>query len=189
MPLKRVLKYKVAESTFTFEGKKVTLIDLTKMLEDNKIWPAEMKERYSRRVVVGGPECRSFDNCRDNQEMKDSAYCFASKQIDKIVPTITREDLLRANEDNKNAKVVDALPSGIDPKSIFAQEEIYYAETQKKTGSPNDYGQFLFAKLPRDYLSFYNLIKAGDSQIKTQYKPFLFTFIFLNQNLRSNQCE
>ena len=151
------------------------MIDLNKMLEDNMIWPKDMKERYSRRVVVGGPECKSFDNCRDFQEMKDSAYCFASKQIEKIETSLTREDLLAKNS-AKAGSFIDSLGSGASEKiKGYKQESIYYAETQKKTGAPNDYGQYLFAKLPHDYLKFYNEIKSGSNMIRTQYKPFLFT--------------
>lgn len=122
---------------------------------EQQIWPRDLKEKYSKRVTVGGDECRGFDLCRNYAEMKDSAYCFASKQI------TNRREL---------------PPSYIDPKYEHRNKDdnIYYAETQRKTGSINDYGQYLFAKLPNDAYSYKELTK-NDPMVIIRYQPFLFT--------------
>ena len=137
------------------------MAQLNKILEDQIIWPKDMKERYSRRVLVGGPECKAYFSCRDNQESKDTAYCLASKQLDQI------------------EKMPAAIQDGADQYQIFSgagANTIYYAETQKKTGSTNDYNQYLFARLPTDYMNFYEQQKNGDSNLKLKYKAFLFTY-------------
>lgn len=134
------------------------MAELSKILEEQIIWPGDMKERYSRRVLVGGPECKAYGSCRDNQELKDTAYCLSSKMLESIT----------------------TLPTPIDSSEsqyieYNSDNTIYYVETQKKTGSTNDYGQYLFARLPKDYMKFYNQQKDGDSNLKLRYKPYLFT--------------
>lgn len=119
-----------------------------------------MKERYSRRVMVGGPECKAYLACRDNQELKDTAYCLASKQLSKL--------------DTLPVAIIDNAPQ-YDSFKGSQENTIYYVETQKRTGSTNDYGQYLFARLPKDYMKFYEQQKDGDNMLKLKYKPFLFT--------------
>lgn len=99
-------------------------------------------------------------SCRNAQEVKDVAYCFASKQIEKI-----EKELPLAYEE----------PSPYTAKN--RDNTIFYVETQKKTGTMNDYGQFLFAKLPRDGNN-YKEMTVSDPAIIRSFKPYLFTFFF-----------
>lgn len=142
----------------------MTLQELNDMLQENKVWPKDMKERYSRRVTVGGPECNSYSSCRNFQESKDAAYCFASAQIAKI------NDYPPAFGEGGESDKYKAQFGGA------SQNTIYYAETMKKTGSPNDYNQYLFARLPIKYMDYFNQYRATGSNLLIKYKPFLFTF-------------
>lgn len=99
------------------------------------------------------------DSCRDSLELKDAAYCFASKQIKKM----NRELPLTFTE--------EALPKYLDWNY---KDTIYYVETQKKTGRMNEYTQFLFAKLPDDPIEYKKLYK-NDPEVKIKVNPFLFT--------------
>ena len=157
-----------SETRFEFEGKSMTLHELKDLLTENIIWPKEMKERYSRRVTVGGPECKAFSSCRNFGESKDAAYCFASAQITEI-PNLP--DRFEENSGDAELYKADFGAPG--------DNTIYYAETQKKTGSPNDYNQYLFARLPTNYTKYYEQYKATGSNLLIRYKPFLFTFTML----------
>ena len=139
------------------------------MLKENQIWPKDMKERYSRRVAVGGPECKSYSSCRNFQESKDVAYCFASSHIGGKLEGQTYPKSFDDGEDSKN--YVAQFPEG--------DNTIYYAETQRKSGSTNDYMQFLFARLPKDYRKYNEQYRAKGSNLKIRFKPFLFSFILL----------
>ena len=151
------------ETRFEFEGKSMTLQELNDMLQENKVWPKDMKERYSRRVTVGGPECNSYSSCRNFQESKDAAYCFASAQIALISKY---PEPFEEGGDNDNYKKDFGSPG---------DNTIYYAETMKKTGSPNDFNQYLFARLPIKYDQYFKSYKATGSNLLIRYKPFLFT--------------
>ena len=145
---------------YQFEGKSYSMAQLSDILKEQIIWPADMKERYSRRVLVGGPECKAYFSCRDTQELKDCAYCLASKLLKNIasMPKSTNGDASYAIYDSPAANT------------------IYYAETQKKSGSTNDYTQFLFARLPIEYMKFYDAQRNKDVNLRTAYKAFLFTY-------------
>lgn len=106
------------------------------------------------------------ESCRNWDEIKDSVYCFASKQIGKI-------------GSNTDIGEIGLPPSyGDDMKDFNDKDTIYYAETVKKTTSLNDYAQFLFAKLPENPLEFKKLTKENP-ELNAAYKPFIFSFEFL----------
>ena len=158
------------------------------MLVVNVIWPKEMKERYSRRVTTGGIECKGFDSCRDFQEMKDAAYCFASKQMNYMSQE-SKDEWVKNQKENEGKHGDDMWNGASDNARSFKTETIYYAETQKKTGAPNDFNQYLFAKLPVNYMKFHEEIKLGNFNLKVNYKPYLFTFDLLIQRLCANQPQ
>lgn len=139
------------------------MAQLNDILKEQIIWSADMKERYSRRVLVGGPECKAYFSCRDTQEIKDTAYCLASK----LLPSISS----MPDPVKKGEAYVGYTAEYADTKS----NTIYYAETQKKSGSTNDYTQFLFARLPIDYMKFYDAQRQGDTTLRVAYQAFLFT--------------
>ena len=99
-------------------------------------------------------------SCRDAQEMKDSAYCFASKQIERI------------GRELPFSYTQEKLPKYMDQNT---EDRIFYAETQVKTGTMNAYGQYLFAKLPKDG-NQYKEMTVSDGSIIEGYQPYLFTF-------------
>lgn len=136
--------------------------ELLDILKENQIWPKEMEERYSQRVAKGGPECKSYSSCRNFDEMKDVAYCFATSQMEKL-----GENIPDPFEGQTSPYIAEFGGSA---------NTLYYAETLRKSGSPNDYSQYLFARLPKDYQKYYKQYRAKGSNLMIEYKPFLFSF-------------